>query len=62
LEKEKLYEFFRELLVATNHPKHKMERTEVMFRRLIGRAVLSNWEYHILMGVLSDTAKKLREK
>ncbi len=62
LEREKLHEFFRELLLATDHPGHTMERTGVMFRRLIGRAVLSEWEYHILMGVLSDAINRLQKK
>jgi tRNA/rRNA methyltransferase len=62
LEKEKLYEYFHELLVATRHPKHKMDRTEVMFRRLVGRAVLTEWEYHILMGVFRDTIELVEKK
>jgi TrmH family RNA methyltransferase len=61
LEREKLIEFFRELLVATRHAEHTRERTEVMFRRLIGRAVLTNWEYHVLMGVLGDAVKGLKK-
>ena len=62
LEREKLNEFFRMLLLATDHPRHTMERTEVMFRRLIGRAVLSEWEYHILMGVLGDAVNRIKHK
>lgn len=62
LEREKLIEFFRELLIATRHAEHTRERTEVMFRRLIGRAVLTNWEYHVLMGVLGDALKGLKKE
>lgn len=53
VEKEKLYEFFSELLDDINYPDHKKEHTEIMVRRILGRAMLSQWEYHTLMGVLS---------
>ncbi len=51
-EKERLYEQFDRLLDATGYPEHKKDKTSVMFRRIIGRAMLSKWEYHTLMGVL----------
>jgi TrmH family RNA methyltransferase len=51
-EKERLYEQFDRLLEATGYPEHKKDKTSVMFRRIIGRAMLSKWEYHTLMGVL----------
>ncbi|MEM2715725.1 MAG: RNA methyltransferase, partial [Candidatus Thermoplasmatota archaeon] len=60
-EKEKLYEFFRILLDEIDYPEHKKENTEIMFRRIIGRAMLSKWEYHTLMGVFKkaiNAAKK----
>ncbi len=44
---------FSEILEKINYPEHKMKNTEVMFRRLIGRAVLTKWEYHSLMGVFA---------
>jgi len=62
LEKEKLFEYFHELLLATRHPEHKINRTEVMFRRLVGRAVLTEWEYHILMGVFRETIERMKKK
>jgi len=31
-----------------------------MFRRLIGRAVLSKWEFHALMGVIQRAAKRIQ--
>lgn len=60
-EKEKLYEFFSNLLEEINYPNHKKENTKVMFRRMMGRAMPSKWEYHTLMGVLSKTLEKIKK-
>ena len=62
VEKEKLYTFFSELLDVINYPEHKKEKTEVMFRRIMGRAIPSKWEYHTLMGVFSKTLDKTKDK
>ncbi len=43
---------FSEILDKINFPQHKRKNTEVMFRRIIGRAILTKWEYHSMMGVL----------
>jgi len=59
LEKERLYEAFEALLDATSFPAHKRSRTKVMFRRLLGRAVPSKWEFHALMGVLQRATKRI---
>ena len=61
VEKEKLYEFFSNLLEEINYPNHKKENTKVMFRRMMGRSMPSKWEYHTLMGVLSKTLEKLEK-
>ena len=60
VEKQKLYHFFSELLDEINYPDHKKENTRVMFKRVMGRAMPSKWEYHTLMGVLSRTLEKIR--
>ncbi|TLZ46194.1 MAG: RNA methyltransferase [Methanobacteriota archaeon] len=60
LEKEKLHEAFKALLVKTNYPAHKRARTQVMFRRLLGRAVPSKWEFHALMGVFQGATKRIQ--
>ena len=62
VEKEKLYEFFSLLLGEINYPKHKKENTEIMFKRIMGRAMPSKWEYHTLMGVIGEAIKKIRNK
>lgn len=61
-EKEKLQEHFVKLLNAINYPEHKMERTKMMFRRLMGRATPSKWEFHALMGVISEAAERIEKK
>ncbi len=58
LEKEKLYEYFSMLLDAIDYPKHKKEKTKVMFRRLIARSVPTTWEFHTLMGVIDGAVNK----
>ena len=40
------------LLDNISYPVHKKAKTRIMFQRIIGRAMLSKWEYHTLMGVL----------
>ena len=59
MEKEKLHQALARLLEATEYPPHKRARTKVMFRRLIGRAVPSKWEFHALMGVLERATKRI---
>ena len=62
IEKEKLFNFFSDLLDEINYPKHKKENTKIMFKRMMGRAMPSKWEYHTLMGVLSGSLKKIKAK
>jgi len=59
-ERERLFLFFDELLDAVDYPDFRRERTKVMFRRMMGRAVPTKWEFHTIMGVLGDAAKKIR--
>ena len=60
LEKEKLHEAFAALMAATDYPAHKRERTRIMFRRLMGRATPTPWEFHAFMGVLQRATKRIR--
>lgn len=59
-EREKLYEFFDEMLEVTHYPSFKKEKASILFRRIIGRAMLSKWEYHTLMGVLKKAIQASR--
>jgi len=60
MEKEKLHEAFDALLTATDYPAHKVERTKVMFRRMVGRAVPTKWEFHATMGVFTRATKRIK--
>ena len=62
LEKEKLFEFLSALLDEIDYPDHKRKNTMIMLRRILGRAMPSKWEYHTLMGILSKTMEKLKNK
>lgn len=62
IEKEKFYEFFSELLNSIDYPKHKKENTEIMFKRIMGRAILSKWEYHTLMGIFKKNFEIINRK
>ncbi|MCE5295697.1 MAG: RNA methyltransferase [Euryarchaeota archaeon] len=59
-QKELMFKFFLEVLEAINYPKFRRKKTEVMFRRMMGRAVPSRWEYYTIMGVFGGSAKKIR--
>ncbi len=62
LEKQKLFEFFAKLLDDIEYQPHKKEHTKIMFKRIMGRAMPSKWEYHTLMGVFSKTLGKIKQK
>lgn len=54
-----LYRAFDRLLEATHYPPHKRPIANVMWRRFVGRAAPSTWEYHRLMGVFTRTLRRL---
>lgn len=59
-EKELLNKAFKDMMEITEYAPHKRARTAIMFRRLLGRAVPSKWEFHALMGVLNRATKRIR--
>lgn len=62
-DRERLIEHFSRILETVNYPDHKREKTEIMFRKILGRAALTRWEYHRMMGVFSQILRELeREK
>ena len=61
IEKEKLNTYFSKLLKEINYPEHKKENTEIMFKRIMGRAIPSKWEYHTMMGVFNKSIKKIKQ-
>jgi len=48
------------LLDAIDYPDFRREKTEIMFRRMMGRAVPSKWEFYTIMGVLVDATELIR--
>ena len=61
-EKEKLFEFFHNLLVAIDYPDYRRDKTETMFRRMMGRAVPTKWEFYTIMGVIGDAYRIIEGK
>jgi TrmH family RNA methyltransferase len=61
-EKERMLAFFDMLLDSIDYPEQRRENTSVMFRRLIGRAVPTKWEYQTILGVFKDAAKLIDQE
>lgn len=61
-ERELLYKFFADLLVAIDYPEFRRENTSVMFRRMMGRSVPTKWEFYTIMGVIGDATKIIERK
>lgn len=62
VERNKLFDFFSEIIDLIDYPEHKKEKTKIMFRRVMGRSIPSKWEYHNLMGVFNYIIEKLNNK
>jgi len=60
VEKSKAMEFFDQILDLIEYPTHKKEKAEITFRRALGRAKLTELEYHTLMGIMSKIIERLR--
>ena len=58
-ENELLYEQFKLLLDDIDYPDYKKENTAILFRRLIGRAFPTKWDFHTLMGVFKRARGKV---
>ena len=53
---------FEQLMEAGDYPEQRRKDTTVMFRRLMGRAVMTNNEFRVLMGVFNDAVKTINGK
>lgn len=51
---EILYQHVEQLLESVGHPEHKQDKTALMVRRILGRAMISPREYFTLMGLIRD--------
>jgi TrmH family RNA methyltransferase len=61
VERKKFYETFDELLERIKYKEHKKEKTRAMFKRIIGRAMLTRWEFYTFMGVMKDIEEKIKK-
>jgi tRNA C32,U32 (ribose-2'-O)-methylase TrmJ len=59
-EKEQMFQYFSDLLEAVRYPSFRREKTNVMFRRMMGRAVPTKYEFYTIMGVLGDAVKRIK--
>ncbi|MFP4654725.1 MAG: RNA methyltransferase [Methanohalobium sp.] len=55
-----LYEHLKELLEQIEYPAHKKDKTLLMFRRVFGRAQLTNREVQTLRGVLRIIQRRMK--
>jgi len=58
-DRERLFIRLDDLLERIEYPEHKRTNTSVMIRRILGRAFVSRWEFHTLMGVVSRIERAL---
>ncbi|MGC8585515.1 MAG: RNA methyltransferase [Thermoplasmata archaeon] len=54
-----LYERITEIIDLTDYPEIKKKNNYRMLKRIIGRSGITEWEYHILMGMLSEIRRKM---
>ncbi len=59
---DRLIEKFRESLIENNYPSHRINKTTLLFRRVISRAILTPYEYRILMGAIGCRHNGPRKK
>lgn len=59
-EKEVLFATWRHLNGVVGFQPHRIDQGDQMFRRLMGRAGLTAWEYHRVMGTLGRALRGLR--
>lgn len=58
-EKEVLFSTWRHLNRNLGFKEHRVEQADMMLQRVLGRAGLTAWEYHRIMGTLSRSLKRL---
>jgi len=58
---DRLYDTFVSIVESTRYPEHKKKNSYRMLKRIIGRAGITTWEYHILMGMLKEILDQCRK-
>jgi tRNA/rRNA methyltransferase len=59
---ERFYQHAREMLYEIHYPEHKLEKTMLMFKRIFGRAMLTDREVQTLRGVLRSVQWQIGQK
>lgn len=58
---ETMLRFMDRILDHLELPPHRRRTTLLSFRKLLGRAMMSRWEYHRLMGVFNGALRAMEE-
>jgi len=59
-QKERLFSTFDDLMEEVAYPENRRHGTRVMFRRMMGRSIPSEYEFRTIMGVLGDAVRIIR--
>ena len=59
-QKERLFNTFDDLMEEVRYPENRRNGTRVMFRRMMGRSIPSEYEFRTIMGVLGDAVRIIR--
>ena len=62
VEKDILSHYLSLLLDTISYPDYKKEKTIMLMKRILGRAMVSQLEYHTFMGVLRGAVEKLQQE
>ena len=62
IELDKINEFFSNILEAIDYPERKKKNAKNMFRRFIGKASLTKWEYYMFAGIFSKILRKINKQ
>ena len=57
----RLHEYVHDILTNVGYPKHKQKKTETMLARALSRAVVTKYEYSMLMGIIAKIRRKIRK-
>ncbi len=60
-QKERLLKTFDDLMEVTRYQPNRRNGTRVMFRRMMGRSIPSEYEFRTIMGVLGDAVRIIRD-
>jgi TrmH family RNA methyltransferase len=58
-ERDKMMEMFSAYMGSIEYPEHKRRKASIMLKRVIGRANVSKWEFHTVMGLFHKAIKKI---